>query len=147
MALVTIVGYPCSGKSTRSTQLKEYFERRLSSPEYGGPKLRVVVVDDEGSHVPRTVYDGASYGPLSSTELMGIGVDSRIEKSGRANLYSAVTRFLGQDTLLICDSMNYIKGFRYQMYCAAREAHARVCTVSRSRVCPRGIPTADGMLY
>lgn len=52
------------------------------------------------------------------------------EKSGRANIYSAVTRNLGTDTIVICDSPNYIKGFRYQMYCAAREAHARVCTVS-----------------
>lgn len=28
------------------------------------------------------------------------------------------------------DGMNYIKGFRYQMYCAAREAQVRTCTVS-----------------
>ena len=37
---------------------------------------------------------------------------------------------MAQDTLLIVDSMNYIKGFRYQMYCAAREHKLRVCTVS-----------------
>jgi tRNA uridine 5-carbamoylmethylation protein Kti12 len=30
---------------------------------------------------------------------------------------------------VIVDSLNYIKGFRYQMYCAARELKARVCTV------------------
>ena len=34
------------------------------------------------------------------------------------------------DTLLVVDSMNYIKGFRYQLYCAAREHKLRVCTVS-----------------
>jgi hypothetical protein len=45
-----------------------------------------------------------------------------------------VTRHLGPDTIVICDSPNYIKGFRYQMYCAAREAHARVCTVSCTAV-------------
>lgn len=56
-------------------------------------------------------------------------VDSVAEKSGRANLFAAVTRSLKADTITICDSLNYIKGFRYQMYCAAREAHARVCTV------------------
>ena len=38
-------------------------------------------------------------------------------------------RQMGQDTILIVDSMNYIKGFRYQMYCAAREHKLRVCTV------------------
>ena len=37
---------------------------------------------------------------------------------------------MGPDTLLVVDSMNYIKGFRYQLYCAAREHKLRVCTVS-----------------
>lgn len=32
-------------------------------------------------------------------------------------------------TITIVDSANYIKGFRYQMYCAAREAVVRVATV------------------
>ncbi|KAI9635936.1 chromatin associated protein KTI12 [Dioszegia hungarica] len=112
MALITISGFPCSGKSTRALQLQQDFLARLSSPEYTGPKLRVIIVDDESNHVPRSVYDS-----------------SISEKSGRANIYSAVTRNLGTDTIVICDSPNYIKGFRYQMYCAAREAHARVCTL------------------
>lgn len=38
-------------------------------------------------------------------------------------------RQMGADTILIVDAMNYIKGFRYQMYCAAREFKLRVCTV------------------
>jgi len=38
-------------------------------------------------------------------------------------------RQMGQDKILIVDAMNYIKGFRYQMYCAARELKLRVCTV------------------
>ncbi|TFY65232.1 hypothetical protein EVJ58_g2111 [Rhodofomes roseus] len=38
-------------------------------------------------------------------------------------------RRMGQDTILVVDTMNYIKGFRYQMYCAAREMKVRVCTV------------------
>jgi len=41
-------------------------------------------------------------------------------------------RQMGQDTILVMDSLNYIKGFRYQMYCAAREMKIRVCTVSAS---------------
>jgi protein KTI12 len=36
---------------------------------------------------------------------------------------------MGQDTILLVDGLNYIKGFRYQMYCAAREHKLRVCTV------------------
>lgn len=60
MALVTIVGFPCSGKSTRASQLKQYFENRLKDESYTGPRLDVVIVDDESSHVPRSVYDGLS---------------------------------------------------------------------------------------
>ncbi|KAG6868938.1 hypothetical protein C0993_007712 [Termitomyces sp. T159_Od127] len=38
-------------------------------------------------------------------------------------------RQMALDTILIVDGLNYIKGFRYQMYCAAREMKLRVCTV------------------
>lgn len=38
-------------------------------------------------------------------------------------------RSLSPSTVTIVDSANYIKGFRYQMYCAAREAGVRVATV------------------
>jgi tRNA uridine 5-carbamoylmethylation protein Kti12 len=59
---------------------------------------------------------------------------SLAEKPGRANLFSNLTRNLGPESVVICDSLNYIKGFRYQMYCAAREAHARVCTVRSTSI-------------
>ena len=54
---------------------------------------------------------------------------SLAEKPARASLFANVTREMRNDTILLCDSLNYIKGFRYQMYCAAREATLRVCTV------------------
>jgi protein KTI12 len=51
-------------------------------------------------------------------------------------------RQMGQDSILIVDALNYIKGFRYQLYCAAREFKLRVCTVGF--VLPRiGIPMID----
>lgn len=63
---------------------------------------------------------------LSNSEYF---IDSRSEKPARGSLFTAVQRQMGQDTILIVDSLNYIKGFRYQMYCAARELKLRVCTV------------------
>ena len=57
--------------------------------------------------------------------------DSLLEKPARGTLFSAMQRHMGRDIILIVDSLNYIKGFRYQMYCAAREMKIRVCTVSR----------------
>jgi protein KTI12 len=56
-------------------------------------------------------------------------IDSRSEKLARATLFAAVQRHISRDTILIIDSLNYIKGFRYQLYCAAREFKLRVCTV------------------
>ena len=57
--------------------------------------------------------------------------DSLSEKPARGTLFSAMQRQMGRDIVLVMDSLNYIKGFRYQMYCAAREMKIRVCTVSR----------------
>lgn len=59
MALVTIVGYPCSGKTRIAEALVEDFTKRLADPSYTGPKLDVVHVSDENSHVARSVYDSA----------------------------------------------------------------------------------------
>ena len=58
MALVTITGYPSSGKSRRAQQLKEYLESKLADSEYRGPTLKVVVLSDDGLNLSRSVYDG-----------------------------------------------------------------------------------------
>jgi protein KTI12 len=55
--------------------------------------------------------------------------DSLQEKTARATLFTAITRHIARDTILVVDGMNYIKGFRYQLYCKAREAGVRVATV------------------
>jgi len=58
MALITITGYPSSGKSKRAQQLKEYLESKLADPEYHGPALKVVVLSDDSLNLARSVYDG-----------------------------------------------------------------------------------------
>ncbi|KAH9440832.1 hypothetical protein Pst134EA_032987 [Puccinia striiformis f. sp. tritici] len=72
----------------------------------------VIVINDEVLGVSRSAYD-----------------ESKTEKVARASLLSATIRKLSKDHIVICDGMNYIKGFRYQIYCAAREAGVRTCTV------------------
>lgn len=62
--------------------------------------------------------------------------DSRSEKPARGAAFTALTRNLGKDTIVIMDGMNYIKGFRYQMHCAGREAQVRMCTVSPASFAP-----------
>ncbi|PCH36115.1 chromatin associated protein KTI12 [Wolfiporia cocos MD-104 SS10] len=112
MALITVSGYPSSGKSRRAEQLKTHLEARLRDPGYAGPNLKVSVVSDDVLNIDRQVYN-----------------DGRAEKPARAALFTAAQRQMGQDTILIIDAMNYIKGFRYQLYCAAREQKLRVCTM------------------
>ncbi|THH08302.1 hypothetical protein EW145_g2796 [Phellinidium pouzarii] len=112
MALITISGYPASGKSRRADQLKTYLEQRLKELSYDGPKLKVTVLSDDSLNIKRNVYD-----------------DGRQEKPARGTLFAAIQRSIGKDTIVIVDGMNYIKGFRYQMYCVAREHRLRVCTL------------------
>ncbi|KAF8274607.1 chromatin associated protein KTI12 [Lactarius quietus] len=112
MALITFSGYPCSGKTRRATQLKDHLESRLAAPSYSGPFLKVIVLSDDSLNIDRDSYN-----------------DSHSEKPARAVLFTAVQRQMSRDTILIIDALNYIKGFRYQLHCAAREFKLRVCTI------------------
>jgi protein KTI12 len=70
--------------------------------------------------VPRTVYHTA-----------------KAEKDARAEEYSAVKRVLSRDDIVIADGLNYIKGFRYQLYCEAKALQTPSCVVSiRTNVLP-----------
>jgi tRNA uridine 5-carbamoylmethylation protein Kti12 len=58
MALITISGFPSSGKSTRARQIKQALEDKLSEPAYDGPALTVHVLDDDSLNLERSVYNG-----------------------------------------------------------------------------------------
>ena len=130
MALVTFSGYPCSGKTRRADQLKDYMESRLADPSYSGPLLKVIVLSDDTLNIDRSSYNGIV--PIQPTSLplsLDYVVDSHSEKLARSVLFTTVQRQMARDTILVVDALNYIKGFRYQLHCAAREFKLRVCTV------------------
>ncbi|KAF9531582.1 chromatin associated protein KTI12 [Crepidotus variabilis] len=112
MALITISGYPVSGKSTRSSQLSKYLEGKISEELYIGPFKSVTIVSDHSLGLSPTVYN-----------------DSTSEKPARGTIFTNLQRQLSVDSIVILDSLNYIKGFRYQIYCAAREIRLRTCTI------------------
>ncbi|KDR75948.1 hypothetical protein GALMADRAFT_248761 [Galerina marginata CBS 339.88] len=112
MALITISGFPASGKSTRAHHISRFLSQRITEHGYSGPIAKVAVLSDHSLGLTRDCYN-----------------DSKSEKPARGALFTAVQRQLSPDTILIVDSLNYIKGFRYQMYCAAREMKLRTCTV------------------
>lgn len=111
--LILISGYPSSGKTHRAHQLIQDFTRRISdSADPHIARLKVHHVHDGTLGLSRDVY--ASAGP---------------EKDARAAFSSAVNRLLAPDALVLADGPNYIKGFRYQLYCDAKAAHTPSCVV------------------
>lgn len=92
----------------------------------------MVVLSDDNLNLARSAYDGICPSTFWGVRNLIPRTDSHSEKPARGTLFSAMQRQMGQDTILVVDSLNYIKGFRYQMYCAAREMKIRVCTVSAS---------------
>ncbi len=55
--------------------------------------------------------------------------DNFSEKNLRASLKSSVERQLSRDVVVILDSLNYIKGYRYELYCIARALRTPHCIV------------------
>ncbi|PVZ99576.1 hypothetical protein BB558_004396, partial [Smittium angustum] len=90
-----ITGYPSSGKSTRANQLKAMFEAKLSSPDYKGISYSVELVSDDSLGISKNSYDA--------------GIE---EKKIRGSIISAVERHTSKNSILILDSLNYIKGLR-----------------------------------
>lgn len=106
MALVVICGQPCSGKSKAALYLAE----ALKQSEL---KQQVRVIDEASFHLDRN----QSYANMPS------------EKNLRGVLRSEVDRSLSKDSIIIVDSLNNIKGYRYELWCLARASGIRYCVV------------------
>jgi protein KTI12 len=120
--IILLTGHPCSGKTTLAHQIRE---RALSSSAHAKLLEKVVIVPD--SEAPTTAY-----------------ATSAAEKVLRAALKSAFDRAVAtavhdetatshikktKKTLIILDSTNYIKGFRYELFCIGKAATSRYCVV------------------
>lgn len=106
MALVVICGQPCSGKSRAALCLAEALKEIES-------KQLVRVIDEASFHLDRN----QSYANMPA------------EKNLRGVLRSEVDRSLSKDSIIIVDSLNNIKGYRYELWCLARAAGIRYCVV------------------
>ncbi|ORX43595.1 chromatin associated protein KTI12 [Piromyces finnis] len=122
MPLIIICGLPCSGKTKRANELKKIMETYCPS-EISNENEKIVKLLKE----PRVVHllNDDSFG------LDRINTFSSIneEKKARSMLMSSVERLLNKDTIVIADAMNYIKGFRYQLYCLAKQLRTPHCIV------------------
>ncbi|KAF0896564.1 hypothetical protein E2562_025468, partial [Oryza meyeriana var. granulata] len=106
MALVVICGQPCSGKSAAAACLASAL--CLSTSD-----LAVRIIDESSLHLGRN----DSY------------KDMVVEKNLRGVLRSEVDRSVSRDSIIIVDSLNNIKGYRYELWCLARASGIRYCVL------------------
>lgn len=106
MPFVLMCGLPSSGKTTRAKILEEYLIKEHET--------KVIIVSDK-EHLN-----------LDKNEVYN---DSKLEKELRGNLKSAVQRQISKETVVILDSANYIKGFRYELYCVTKSAQTPQCVI------------------
>lgn len=125
MALVVVCGLPCSGRTTRSDQLKSYFQAQFSESAPSSPHSA-----SDTFHIKRCVIlsDATLSSEQKSRESYAL---QSTEKPARAAYLSLVVRHLALDSIVIADggAGTNIKGFRYQLWCAAREAGVRFACV------------------
>jgi protein KTI12 len=104
MPLIVICGGPCSGKTTRAMQLKQYYESKNQV---------VTLINEEQFNINKS----------------SIYASSTSEKTHRSLLKSLLEKHISPKTLTIIDSLNYIKGSRYEFYCLVRNCKTRHCVI------------------
>ncbi|KAI1302641.1 chromatin associated protein KTI12 [Xylaria venustula] len=122
MPLIIITGLPTSGKSTRANQLHTYLSERIraATPSGATPKHRLHLISDQALSISRSVYDLAAL-PAHTRSA------NASEKDARAAIYGAVKRVLSDKDIVILDGLNYIKGWRYQLFCESKAVRTPSC--------------------
>jgi protein KTI12 len=114
MPLIIVVGRPCTGKTTFSQRLAEYLRRHLPAAA-AADGVRGVAA----SQVQEPTVELINEESLNINKRAGYS-SSLDEKHTRSALKAVVTNKLTGACCVIVDSLNYIKGYRYELYCSAR---------------------------
>ncbi|KAL0035993.1 hypothetical protein WJX77_010483 [Trebouxia sp. C0004] len=104
MPLVVLCGQPSSAKSSVASAIAQHLHSQ-------GHEF--VLISEDTLHQERNV----AYR------------DSTSEKRLRGGLKATADRSLSKHTTVILDSINAIKGYRYELWCLARAAGTRYCVV------------------
>eukprot|EP01031_Cornospumella_fuschlensis_P031462 gene31462-38028_t len=105
MPLIIVTGRPCTGKTTFASRLKDYL---LASG-----KENVILVNEESLNLSKS----ESYQTATKEKVL------------RGAIKSAADHALTSSTYVIVDSLNYIKGYRYELYCTSRTVRTPHCVV------------------
>ncbi|KIX97295.1 uncharacterized protein Z520_06747 [Fonsecaea multimorphosa CBS 102226] len=136
MPLIIITGLPCSGKSYRAQQIASSLASFVTPSSADEPskttKRTVQIVPSHHAssddHRDR-LSDSKSLEEGTTLLRDQIYNSASLEKTARAEEFSAIKRALSKDNVVIADGLNYIKGYRYQLWCEAKAAGTRCCVV------------------
>ena len=106
MPLLVICGKPGSGKTFRANEIVKFYKETH-------PSIEVVLINAEKFKVNKENM----YKTFAK------------EKELRAFFRSNINKSLTKNNLVIVDSLNYIKGLRYEMFCLARTAKSTYCVL------------------
>ncbi|CAL9736772.1 protein Kti12p [Monosporozyma servazzii] len=102
MPLILFTGYPSSGKTTYVNKLVQLLNAKIESDPHLA-NYKVILHSDKSLGIEHNDY-----------------VSSQDERKLRSKITSAVRRDLSRSNIVIVDSLNYIKGSRYQLHCEVK---------------------------
>ena len=113
MPLILFTGYPSSGKTTMARRLADLLQQKIdSTPALTSKKFSIIYHSDESLGIEHNDY-----------------ITSQDERKLRSKITSAVKRDLSKSNIVIVDSLNYIKGFRYQLHCEVKNLSTTFCLI------------------
>jgi protein KTI12 len=104
MPLIVMCGSPCSGKTFYANKIKKYYEDK---------KYIVNLINEENLNADKKE----------------IYLNNINEKNHRSLLKSEVEKKINDKTITIIDSLNYIKGSRYEFFCMVRNSKTSHCVI------------------
>ncbi|KAL7719078.1 Toxin resistance protein [Entamoeba marina] len=107
MPFVLICGYPSAGKTTVAKKIFEYITKNF-------PERQVDLINEETLNIHRQ----EAYQTMQT------------EDRARTGLKGQVLRYLSRDSVVILDSVNYNKSFRYELKCHSKSIASTSLTIS-----------------
>ncbi|CAB4257143.1 similar to Saccharomyces cerevisiae YKL110C KTI12 Protein that plays a role, with Elongator complex, in modification of wobble nucleosides in tRNA [Maudiozyma barnettii] len=118
MPLILLSGFPSSGMTTIAERLVTLLQEQIdNTPALQQKHYSIVVHSDESLGITHNDYK-----------------TSQDERKLRSRITSAVRRDLSKNKIVIVDSLNYIKGFRYQLHCEVKNIGTSFCLIQT--MCP-----------
>nr|CAD7571317.1 unnamed protein product [Timema californicum] len=80
--------------------------------------------------IVRDYLDRSTLGHVvTNAAIKGTSQDSSKEKEIRGLIKAETQRLIGRESVVIIDAGNYIKGYRYELYCMSKSSKTTQCTI------------------